>query len=158
MCPYQAFFVCLFFPAGNVGSLKNQISHKIQKTKYLGKKKKNIRKRLGRGTLNTCAKRQGLMAQKRRGQRTWRNLGLYAWSSLYFVKQHCADAPSIRENSQCSQCYCTAQYSILEYCRVSELQAVPTAEKARSMNSTGSRNTWSTGSIQSVEPQCTSFQ
>ena len=56
-------FYFLFFFAGNLGSLKTQISQKKQKPKYLAKKKKTknpIRKMLGRGTLNPFAKFQGL--------------------------------------------------------------------------------------------------
>ena len=63
------FFVFGFFFAGHVGSLKTQISQKLQKPKYLAKIKKTknpIRKMLGRGTLNACEKIQGL-SQKRRG-------------------------------------------------------------------------------------------
>ena len=46
-----------------MGSLKTPISPKLQNPKYLAKKKeekKPIRKRFGRGTLNTCAKIQGV--------------------------------------------------------------------------------------------------
>ena len=52
-----------FFPTEDVGSLKTQITPKnTKKNKYLAekKKKKNGSKRIGRGTLNTCAKFQAL--------------------------------------------------------------------------------------------------
>ena len=57
---------------------KTQISG--EKTK---KQKQPIRKRLGRGTQNTCAKIQGLSLKNGVDFELWRNLGLYAWSSLY---------------------------------------------------------------------------
>ena len=55
--------ICCFF-AEKVG----QISKEIQEPKYFAKKKKkkSIRKRLGRGTLFACAKFQGLTSQKHR--------------------------------------------------------------------------------------------
>ena len=83
-------FVFFVFFAENVESLKTQISKKYkppniwqQKTK---KQEKNIRKRLGRGTLNTCAKCQGLSLKNGVDIGLWRNLGFYAWSSLYLVQ------------------------------------------------------------------------
>ena len=52
---------------------------KIQKPKYVAqtKKQKDICKRLGRGTLNTCAKFEGLtsISQKRRGHWTLKEFG-----------------------------------------------------------------------------------
>ena len=67
MCPCRAFYErrLMFFVtfAGNVVSLKTQISQKMQKCKYLAEKKqnkKNICKRLDRGIVNTCAQFQGL--------------------------------------------------------------------------------------------------
>ena len=59
------------FSAENVGFLKTQISPPPKKqTKYLAKKtkKRSSKARQGHmGTLNTCAKFQGLDSQKRRG-------------------------------------------------------------------------------------------
>ena len=91
MCPCRAFykyecvlfflkmFLSLFF-AGNAGSLRTKISQKIQKPEYLAKtnkrKIKNTRKRLGTGTLNTCAKFQGSVSQKRRGHWTLKEIGV----------------------------------------------------------------------------------
>ena len=55
-----------FVFAGDLGSLKTQIPQKIQKNQMSGEKRKKkeknpfICKRVGRGTLNTCAKFQGL--------------------------------------------------------------------------------------------------
>ena len=77
MCPSRAFFEWVFFClvlffAENVGSLKTQISpKKCKKPKYLNINitKKN-RWRLGRGTLNTCAKFQGLTLKN--GVDNWR--------------------------------------------------------------------------------------
>ena len=94
------FFVFGFFFAGHVGSLKTQISQKLQKPKYLAKictgiyEKKNICKRLGRGTLNTCAKFQGLISQKRRGHLTLKEIGVSCLSQpvrfclFFFVLFH----------------------------------------------------------------------
>ena len=53
--------------------LRPKYPPKKQKPKYLAKKKekeKTVRQRLGRGTLNTCAKFQGLDSKIRRGH--WR--------------------------------------------------------------------------------------
>ena len=51
------------------------LSKNTQKSKYLAEKKKK-RKRLGRGTLNTCTKLQGLISQKRRGHWTLKKFGV----------------------------------------------------------------------------------
>ena len=45
---------------------------------YLKKTPKYIRERLGGGTLNTCAKIQGLISQKRRGHWTLKEFGVDA--------------------------------------------------------------------------------
>ena len=58
-----------------MGSLKTQISQKIQKPKHVAKKNTHIHKRLDRGTLNTCTKFQGLISKKRRGRWTLNELG-----------------------------------------------------------------------------------
>ena len=62
---------------------------KKYKTQISGEKKKKIkipiRKRLGRGTLNTCAKFQGLSLKNGVDIGLWRNLGFYAWTSLYVL-------------------------------------------------------------------------
>ena len=63
-------FFFFFFSPKMWGSLRPKYPKKIQKPKCLAdknKKQKNIRWRLGRGTLNACAKFQGLNSQKRRG-------------------------------------------------------------------------------------------
>ena len=58
-----------------MGSLKTQISKKIQKPKYMAKKKKKLRQRFGRGTFNTCAKVQGLSLKNGVDIGLSRNLG-----------------------------------------------------------------------------------
>ena len=62
----RMFCFVLFF-AGRVGSLKTQISQKIKNTNIWQKRnktKKNIRKRLGRDTLKTCANFQDILLSK----------------------------------------------------------------------------------------------
>ena len=65
-----------------------------------GKKKKQKHSRLGRCTLNTCAKFQGLTLKKGVDIGIWSNVGFYAWTSLYvlcmrfyidwrFIQRHC---------------------------------------------------------------------
>ena len=67
MCSFRAFyhlFYFILFFAENVGSLKTQISPKNTKIQYLAEKRKRKKKHsFGRGTLNTCAKFQGLNSQ-----------------------------------------------------------------------------------------------
>ena len=71
--------------------LRPKYLQKRQKPKYLAEKKrkrrKDIRKRLGRGTLNTCAKFQGLPPKNGVDVGLWRNLGFYAWTSLCIVRE-----------------------------------------------------------------------
>ena len=85
MCPCRAFyergFYFCFFSAGNVGSLKTQLFQQIQTPQTSGENKQL--KRLGRGTLNTCAKLQGLSLKNGVDVGLWRKLGCYAWTSLY---------------------------------------------------------------------------
>ena len=59
MCPCRVFHFFFFFPARNVGCLKTQIPKTVQKAEYLAERKKKVQ-RLCRGTLNACAKFQGL--------------------------------------------------------------------------------------------------
>ena len=60
MCPCRAFVFSFFF-AGNVWSLKTQISPTIENPIiWQSITKKNIRKLLGRAKINVCAKFQGL--------------------------------------------------------------------------------------------------
>ena len=81
-------FFCFFF-AENVGSLNTQISSKKQKPKYLTKKtenKKYIFVRLGRGTLNTCAKFRGLTLKNGVDIGIWRDFGFYANQPVCFAR------------------------------------------------------------------------
>ena len=67
MCPCRVFYECFYWKtiAGNLGSLKTQISQKIQNPNIWLKEKKN-RKRLGRGTLDTHMKILGPISHKHR--------------------------------------------------------------------------------------------
>ena len=74
MCPCRAFYewFCCFFFAGDVGSLKTQISQKIQKPEYLAKNKKNKNKNtFAKGSAGAhytlVQKIQGVISQTRRG-------------------------------------------------------------------------------------------
>ena len=106
MSPCRAFHVCFFFfPAGNVGSPKTQISKKCTKSQIFGGKKTrthtHIRKRLCRGTLNTCGKFQGLLSKNGLDIGLWRIWGLYSWTSFYAVRgtdrqQHIRSTSMIR--------------------------------------------------------------
>ena len=60
-CVLSSFFLQIFGFSYFLGSLGLKGSH------ISCERKKNIRKGLGRGTLNTCAKCQGLISKKRRG-------------------------------------------------------------------------------------------
>ena len=74
MCPCRAFYDFCFSLRRKCGiPFKTQTSHKKYKKNIIWRKT-HIRKRLGRGTLNTCAKFQGL-SQKRRGHWTPNEFG-----------------------------------------------------------------------------------
>ena len=65
--------------------LRPKYTKKRWKPKYLAKKKKNTRKRLGKDTLNTCAKFQGLTLENGVDFGIRIKLGFYAWTSLYGI-------------------------------------------------------------------------
>ena len=87
MCPCRVFnewgFLVLVFFARYLGLKGSHISSgKKQKTKA------PIRKRLDRGTSNTCAKIQDLISQKRRGQQLdfcAVNAKVTAWRRNYLI-------------------------------------------------------------------------
>ena len=86
MCPCQAFYECFFSFSLEIWDPLRPKYPKKYKTQISGEKKKKrkipIRKRLGRGTLNTCAKFQGLSLKNGVDIGLWRNLGFYASTNL----------------------------------------------------------------------------
>ena len=64
---------------------KTQISQKRYKDPNIWREKKTKKRwRLGRGTLNKCAKFQGITLKNGVDIAISRNLGFYAWTSLYY--------------------------------------------------------------------------
>ena len=90
MCPCRAFYgwvflvFCFFFSLEIWDPLRPK-HPKNTKTRIFGKKRRKnlIRKTLSRGTLNTRAKFKRLSLKKGVDIGLWRNLGFYAWTSLY---------------------------------------------------------------------------
>ena len=83
---FKLFFCDIAFPLASVFKSKYP-KKKSTKTQYLAKKttqiNRNVRKRLGRGTLNTRAQFQGLSLRNGAAIGLGNNLGRYAWTSLY---------------------------------------------------------------------------
>ena len=72
------------------------MSPKIQQPKYLTEKKKK-RSRLGRRTLNTCAKFQGLTLKKRRGQWHLKDFWVSCLNQLVAVTYHVKNAGLVQD-------------------------------------------------------------
>ena len=68
--PFTNGFLFYFLFAGNVGSRKTQISHEIQKPKYLAKKQKHTHAFRRQGHIKHVRKTSGSLSQKRRGHWT----------------------------------------------------------------------------------------
>ena len=86
MCPCQSFYDCVFFFAGNVGSVKTEISKKIRKQKYLAEKKTIAKKRkkhsqkTRQGHIKHVRKISGSISQKRRGHWTLKEFGVLCFN------------------------------------------------------------------------------
>ena len=79
-------FSDVFFASQNRSirdGLRPQYPKKNKKKKHLTIKKQHIRERLGRGSLNACAKFQGHSLVNGVDIGLWRNWGFYAWTSVY---------------------------------------------------------------------------
>ena len=83
MCPCRSFYV-FFFSLEMWDPLRPKYPKKYKKRKNLAGKK-NIRKRLGRGTLNTCAKFQGIIYKKGCGLWPLKEFGVICLNQLAYV-------------------------------------------------------------------------
>ena len=81
MCPCRVFYECFYWKtiAGNLGSLKTQISQKIQKNRYLAKTKRKEKpdsQKARQGHIKHVCKISGSISQIRRGHRTLKEIGV----------------------------------------------------------------------------------